>query len=357
MRRLVAFGSVVALFVMAAVPAAAGAPVETHVDSFTDQSFAGNDGTLNYNGPWVEIGESNGPSSGYVWVWDHEYCDGAFCLKMGGTDDDAEGRGVYRAVDLAGATWAKLIFDYGRELLDEDSEGIGIVQVSPDGGDTWNTVKSISLDKDDDGLKLQTTIVISEWATPDTVIRFKITEAEELAAYWLIDNITVEAKFGETPTTTTTTTEPTTTTTTAAPVTTTTTTAAPVTTTTTTAAPVTTTTITQPTVGRTTTTVPPTTTTTAPPVVADEDVAPEDREMMMNKSGLAITAAMPAIAMPTSTAAGSSPPRPHATPVEALAAAFFTDAGDYGGTLLPSIVLGIVIAVVSLIGIGSRRED
>jgi hypothetical protein len=47
----------------------------------------------------------------------------------------------------------------------------------------------------------------------------------------------------------------------------------------------------------------------------------------------------------------------HVEPVEAIAAAFFTETGDYGENLIPSIALGILIAIVSLIGIGTRKED
>jgi hypothetical protein len=47
----------------------------------------------------------------------------------------------------------------------------------------------------------------------------------------------------------------------------------------------------------------------------------------------------------------------HVEPVQAIAAAFFTETGNYGGSFVPSIALGILIAIVSLIGIGSRKED
>jgi hypothetical protein len=185
-------------------------------------------------------------------------------------------------------------------------------------------------------MKFRTTIVISKFASRDTVIRFEITEAENLDAYWLIDNVSVESTHSS-PTTTTT----------APPKT---------TTTTTTTAPPETTTTTRPLVTKTTF-IPRTTTPTAPLLSFDKNVPPEDHDTMMNKSGLTITAAMPPIAVPTSTAEGSSRARPHAEPVEALAAAFFTEAGNFGGSLIPSIALGIVISVASLIGIGSRKEE
>jgi hypothetical protein len=49
--------------------------------------------------------------------------------------------------------------------------------------------------------------------------------------------------------------------------------------------------------------------------------------------------------------------RHHIEPLEAFAAAFMTESGKYGGNLIPSVLLGIVIAVVSLLGISSRREE
>jgi hypothetical protein len=357
-RRAITLAGTLAIVVLLALPVLAGTLSETYTDMFSAQTFSGNDGTLDYSGPWIEIGESNGPKSGYVWVWNHSYCEGEFCLKMGGTDADAQGRGAYRAVDLTDATQAKLIFDYGRELLGETSTGTAVVQISPDGGNTWNSLKTISLDSDDSGLKFRTTVVITQWATTDTLIRFKITEAEGIEMYWLIDNVTVDATF-EASATTTTTKPPETTTTTKPPE-----------TTTTTQPPETTTTTKphaeEPKPGETTTTRAPETTTTTPPrttttlartTESDGGVPPENREALIEKTGLAVTTALPPIAMPSATSDDSAGPRPHAEPIEALAAAFFTESGSYGGNLLPAVGLGIVIAVVSLLGVRSRRQD
>lgn len=82
-----------------------------------------------------------------------------------------------------------------------------------------------------------------------------------------------------------------------------------------------------------------------------------DHDMMVEKRGLAIISATPPMAMPSLASPGETADRPHAEPVEALAAAFFTDSGEYGGNLLPSVLLGIVIAVVTLIGIGRRNQN
>jgi hypothetical protein len=365
MKRTVMILAVVTVTMAVALPAFAGAPTPEFLDTFAAQDYNGSDGTLEFNGPWVEIGESDGPTSGFVWVWDHEYCDGKYCLKIGGSDDDAAGHGAYRAIDLGGAASAKLCFDDGRQLLDDASSGTAAVQISPDGGDTWNTLDTISLDKDDGSLSFHRNYSIDDFATSNTVIRFKITEAENLDAYWLVDNVTVEATFA-TPTTTSTkpsetTTSSSTSTTTSSPKTTTST-----RTTTTTHSRTSTqkkpdepdgTTTT--TVLRTTKTTVPraTTTTTTAPVVVESGLPPEDRAMMMSKMELAVPTLSGVNAMPASLASDATPGGHHAEPVEAFAAAFFTETGDYGGNLLPSIALGILIATVSLIGIRSRHQE
>jgi hypothetical protein len=101
----------------------------------------------------------------------------------------------------------------------------------------------------------------------------------------------------------------------------------------------------------------PTTTTTTAPVALGSDVPPEDLHAMVHKTALAVPTMSAPNAMPDSVGSGEAAVGHHAEPIEALAAAFFTESGDFGGNLLPSIALGIVIAVVSLIGIGSRKED
>jgi hypothetical protein len=325
-----------------AMPAFATEEIPEFYDTFAQQSFGGNDGSREFDGPWMEEGESNGPTSGFVWVWEHEYCGGGLCLKMGGAEADASGHGLHRTVNLSGATSAKLCFDDGRQLLDDNSEGAAVVQISPDGGDTWKTLDTISLDKDDGGVSFHRQYSISDFATADTVIRFKITSAEDLKAYWIIDNVVIEASFEQTTTTkprevTTTTTKP------------------REVTTTTTRPPDTTTTTSQPTT--TTITRPTTTSTTEAPLILRSGIPPEDRKMMMDKTALAVPAASGINAMPASLSESSESDGYHIEPIDAFATAFATKAGEYGGNLIPSVLLGIVIAAVSLMGIESRRED
>ena len=383
MRRTATILATVVVSLSFALPAFAGQPIPEFLDTFAEQSYGGNDGSMDFDGPWIELGETNGPASGFVWVWDHEYCGGGYCLKMGGTDNDAENHGIYRAIDLTGATWARLSFDDGVQLLDDGSGGTAAVQISSDGGGTWKTLDTIDLDREDGRVSFHKKYTISNFASRDTVIRFKITDAEDLNAYWIIDDVTVEATFDTPPTSTTSTTTPpatSTTTSTTEPATTTTTKPSAISTTTTsTTEPATTTTTTHPrekekknpagvkTADETTTTTSrpetstttprATTTTTEAPAQAGDAVPAEDRETMMSKTALAVPAASGTNAMPASLTGGSIPQGYHVEPVEAFAAAFLTESGNYGGNLLPSVLLGIVIAVVSLIGLGSRRES
>lgn len=376
MRRATTIAAALVLSMSIAVPVFAGQPIPDFLDSFTEQSYDGNDGSMEFNGPWIELGEENGPESGFVRVWDHEYCAGGYCLKMGGADKDAKNHGTYRALDLTGASYARLSFDDSVQILDDESKGTAVVQISSDGGDTWKTLDTINLDTDEGSVSLHKKYTITSFASRDTVIRFTIEEAENLNAYWIIDNVVVEATFDTPPTSTTTTT---TTTPTASTSTTSTTKPAGTTTTTSTTKPTESTTTTHPrekekrspdgakppdetttTTSRpeTTTTTPrATTTTTVAPAPVDDAMPPADRETMMSKTALAVPAASGTNAMPASMTADSTSLGRHIEPVEAFAAAFLTESGDYGGNLLPSVLLGIVIAVVSLIGLGSRRES
>jgi hypothetical protein len=78
---------------------------------------------------------------------------------------------------------------------------------------------------------------------------------------------------------------------------------------------------------------------------------------MPNRTALAMPSGSMTAAMPISMGGDAAQLGHHVEPVEVIAAAFFTETGNYGGNLLPSIALGILIAIVSLIGIDSRRED
>ena len=144
---------------------AEAAPPETYRDEFGAISYSGNDGTLNWTGDWIEVGESNGPTRGRVRVRSSSRCVASSnCLSIGADQRKINGRGAYREADLLGATSAALSF-----MFDERGESVGVdVEVSGDGGASWTTLELITSGTPA-GLK---TYDITAYAAVDTQIRF-----------------------------------------------------------------------------------------------------------------------------------------------------------------------------------------
>jgi opacity protein-like surface antigen len=92
---------------------ASSAFADTVLDNFESASYGNNDGTVSWASNWIEINESDGPSSG-----DERVNDGRLRIQ----DNDGGGEGVERAVNLSGATAATLSFEYRRNALDDSND-------------------------------------------------------------------------------------------------------------------------------------------------------------------------------------------------------------------------------------------
>ena len=99
------------------------------LDEFSSPSYTGNDGTFSWKAGWQEVGESNGPMSGYVQVDGGAACTGCLAFKMIGTS----AVGATREVDLSDRLSAELT------VSDVFMWGQGVVRLvaSPDGGSSW----------------------------------------------------------------------------------------------------------------------------------------------------------------------------------------------------------------------------
>lgn len=78
MRR--ALGLLVVVVVLVPALAAIG-KVENLRDDFVDISYSGNEGSLDWSGPWDEVSEGDGPGAGQIRVADQN-CSNNNCLQM-----------------------------------------------------------------------------------------------------------------------------------------------------------------------------------------------------------------------------------------------------------------------------------
>ena len=182
--------------------------VESFRDTFRVISFSGNDGTQNWSGSWQESGENDGPTSGALRVTSSDRCSGS-CLRIGSDGGSIEGRGVHRVANLTDAVSATLSLRYRRETQGQTTGSVA-VQVSRNGGASWNTLQTISLA----GAKNSATVTfdISAYIASSTAVRF-VGSGSLVTGYLHIDDVEVSADIIVPPTTTTTAASPSTTTT------------------------------------------------------------------------------------------------------------------------------------------------
>lgn len=156
--------------------------IETVRDEFGSGSYSGNDGTADFAGDWRESGESDGPARGVIRVIDrhniHSLCIGdrsktvhpVICLT--------------RQADLTAETSPTLTYDY--EVHDEGGAGAVSVQISADGGQTWDTLA----DYDYNAGAGSASFDVTAYASPDTMIRLET--GSQLKMYLYVDNVQIE---------------------------------------------------------------------------------------------------------------------------------------------------------------------
>ncbi|WP_278465664.1 Ig-like domain-containing protein [Gimesia maris] len=165
---------------------------ETVRDQFGSQSYGNNDGTLNWNGNWVENDNSGGvqsASTGDVRITGGE-------LRMVG--DSGADNSVTREVDLSTAHDATFSFDAvssGTEAGDTFS-----VQISDNGGSSWTVLDTLT---DYNGAYSRD---ISSYMAADTQIRIQIESGYDggllgllFVEYLYIDNVQASHTVNEAP--------------------------------------------------------------------------------------------------------------------------------------------------------------
>jgi hypothetical protein len=365
-RTLLAWVMIVATF---GVPIATlAASPTTFADNFSDHSYNINDGLSDWSTDWIETGESDGPTKGNIQIDGRIPCAVGKCLDL--KDNGGPTVSIARTADLSGFTTAVLTYTYQRHSHSGPGTGSVDLQVRANGG-AWSTMRTYSYAIEDTAPRIEV-VNISDFVSSDTAIRFAINGGGS-SHHLMLDFFTISAGGSPPtttlpPTTTTTTTQPPTTTMTLPPTTTTTTSTSPTTTTTdaaetTTTTSPTTTTTTEPTtdtviaaapsVGQSTTT---TTTTTTIPLSTEEAAVVALNTPALDLGTRYVSVATGAVGDPGGTGAVDQTFL-QVPAVGGLLAGFSTAVEGVAGSLIPSALLAVVVAWLSVQGLGSADRS
>ncbi|MBU1492463.1 MAG: putative Ig domain-containing protein, partial [Actinobacteria bacterium] len=153
--------------------------VDAARDSFESGGYQGDDGTIPWSGPWVEL-DGRFPDTNYDGIDTGAACSGGSCLMVGA---NLANSGVERSVDLAGAPAATLTYEVAREA------GGGQVAVRVRGnGLPWTTLATYTLTVND-LTPLTASFDISAFAAADTTIR--VVAAANGSGHLHIDDVAV----------------------------------------------------------------------------------------------------------------------------------------------------------------------
>jgi hypothetical protein len=207
MRRTLVASLVLAALIAFAPAALAESGHGEYRDEFKNPTYSGNDGSLTWDGPWAEIGEDDGPDTGWVHVMDEPpLCAGNKCLHIYSTGINLNSLGAVRYADTSVFEQASLSYYLDGEVLLNATVS---TQVTTNGSG-WQTIdtNTILALGDSSG---ERTVSIDDHLSAGFGVRFVVSGVLDGEVY--IDNVEIEGDLVVDPPTTTTTTEPSTTTT------------------------------------------------------------------------------------------------------------------------------------------------
>ena len=122
------------------IPGIAGTSAD-YRDDFGDGNFSGNDGSLDFEGPWAEFGDAGGAGSGTVHIGS-EHCSNNECLHIEGYGLVAKTYGATRYADLSMFADVTLSFDI--QIVPQGLTTSELV-VEMFNGSKWTVVKTFDL--------------------------------------------------------------------------------------------------------------------------------------------------------------------------------------------------------------------
>lgn len=162
-----------------------GSSTGTYRDEFSaGDTYAGSNGSLDWNTPWVEINESDGPERGDE-VLSNEF--ESYQLRI--ADNDSRGEGVYRAVDLAGCAASSFSFDYRRDGFDRSSDYV-TVSASNDDGANWIDLQTIE-GRGTDASLITSRHDLADFLSKDARVRFLTSSSLGGSDYLYVDNVEI----------------------------------------------------------------------------------------------------------------------------------------------------------------------
>ena len=170
-------------------------------DEFTTASYSGNNGTANWSGAWTEFGESDGVGAGVVRVGSSALCAAGTCLTFDAQNVALGNKGLRRGADLSGASSATLSFTYRRRAA--GATGIVYLEVSSNGGSSWQRLAAYPLNADD-GAQIAQSFDVGAYASSATQIRFigqgsSSGVPSSVTRQMFIDDVQVSFKKPQTP--------------------------------------------------------------------------------------------------------------------------------------------------------------
>lgn len=163
----------------------------TVADTFPTSSYSNSTGTQGWLGNWMEGGENDGIYSGRLRVGFSKMCASTACFVFGGNGANIGGLSLSRSADLAGANSAKLTFNLRRNWSGYNSANVS-VQISGNGGASWNTLATYVM-VEDDPFQLLQTFDVTPYASTNTMLRFLGSGKTEGSFYF--DNIHIAFDF------------------------------------------------------------------------------------------------------------------------------------------------------------------
>lgn len=149
-------------------------------DDFATQAYTLNTGSANWSTNWTESGDDNSATAGDIMV---NGTTDALEFNAGAAGGDF----IRRTANLTGQVFADLTFSLTSSGTLDATDDLAL-DVSNNGGSTWRTLAVY----EDDPLTSVKAVVISQYISSNTTIRFRAVDTLETGDYWQIDQVQIK---------------------------------------------------------------------------------------------------------------------------------------------------------------------